>query len=291
VTRLLLRLARPVHLVLLGLTYLLGAGMARYLGHTPAAPAFWLGLVCILLLGAASSWIMEYFRPAEQPIFEDETPVRRLALRRTLFWAFVIALIVSAALLVPLALQGSLTMPALIVLTVGWLLALAYGLPPVRLTDRGLGELTRALLLADVTPAAGFLLQTDELHRLLPMLIFPLTFLALACLIALDFPSYATDQKYGCKTLALQMGWQRAVWLHHLLAAGAYLLFACGPLFGFPFSLLWPAFLSLPLAVLQIVWLNRIAEGNPPVWPFVTALAAGVIGLSAYSLALTFWIR
>ena len=46
---LLLRLSRPLNVVFAALTYILGAGIARYLGVSQDVIVFWLGLGGILL--------------------------------------------------------------------------------------------------------------------------------------------------------------------------------------------------------------------------------------------------
>jgi 1,4-dihydroxy-2-naphthoate octaprenyltransferase len=45
----LLRLARPLHLLLAALTYFFGASVANYLGKPFQTDAFWLGLTAVLL--------------------------------------------------------------------------------------------------------------------------------------------------------------------------------------------------------------------------------------------------
>jgi hypothetical protein len=69
------------------------------------------------------------------------------------------------------------------------------------------------------------------------------------------------------------------------------LVFALVPLLGFPWGLVWPVFLVLPFASIQIIWIQRIARGGRALWKFIVPLAATVFGLTAYLLALTLWIR
>jgi hypothetical protein len=71
----------------------------------------------------------------------------------------------------------------------------------------------------------------------------------------------------------------------------AFLLFAAGPFLEYPWGLLWPVFLALPFAAIQIIWLQRIANGGRTLWNFLIALASATFGLTIYLLALTFWIR
>jgi 1,4-dihydroxy-2-naphthoate octaprenyltransferase len=286
-----LKLFRPLNLVLAALTYTLGAGMARYLGARLAFAPFVLGLAFSLLSLIAAHLLTEYFRPREEPLVADETPEQRERLRIILFQVSVAALGGAALLFVPLWFDGLIALPVAIFLALIGVAALAYAIPPARLVYSGLGELTLSVLLGAFIPSLAFLLQMREPHRLLAMFTFPLVFLCLAFLLILDFPSFALDQKYRRATLLIRLSWQNAVPLHHGLLLVAYLLFAIALTLGFPFALVWPAFLTLPLAVVQIVWLNRIADGAPPVWKFLTALAASVFGLTAYFLTLTFWLR
>jgi hypothetical protein len=87
------------------------------------------------------------------------------------------------------------------------------------------------------------------------------------------------------------LSWERAVPFHNSLIVTAYVLFFAPTLLGISLSLIWPAFLTLPFAIFQIVQLRAIALGNRPNWPLLTATALAVFGLTAYFLTLTFWLR
>jgi hypothetical protein len=62
------------------------------------------------------------------------------------------------------------------------------------------------------------------------------------------------------------------------------------PVFELPLSLLWPAFLTLPFALFQIVQLRGLSLGAPTNWTLLTVTALSVFGLTAYFLSLTFWL-
>jgi 1,4-dihydroxy-2-naphthoate octaprenyltransferase len=95
----------------------------------------------------------------------------------------------------------------------------------------------------------------------------------------------------GRHTLLARLTWQHAIPIHHFMILVAFLLFAGAPFLDYPWSIVWPVFLALPFALIQIIWLQRIANGGRTLWNFLTALAAATFGLTAYLLALTFWIR
>ncbi len=285
------RLARPVFLLLAGLMYVLGAGISRFLGTFSAPSAFWLGLGGALLAQLSMSLLAEVFRPPNDPLLPDQDPAQRRVYRDAALYLSIGALAAEAVIAFLLFREGRLTPPTLLCLGLSLLACVAYAVPPIRFLDRGLGELLVTIQLAYLLPAIGFLLQAGTFHRLLNAIVVPLTFLILAALLALDFSSYAEDLKYGRRTFLERVGWERAAPLHHGLILAAYLLLAAAPLLGFSASLLWPAFLTLPFAVLQIFWLRNITLGARPIWNLLTANGLAVFGLTAYFLTLTVWLR
>ena len=289
--RMFIKLARPLQLLLAALTYSLGAGISRYLGHPVQAAAFGLGLLAILAIEAASFWLVEYFHLPLTPLAKDETPRHRDVLRTSLFQSAAALLTVAGAIIVTLLLARLLPLLAGIMMGLIVLFFVAYAVPPMRLAEAGYGELAMAIALGTFFPALAFLLQYGEFHRLLTFTTFPLTLLALAYLLVDDFPTFATDLKYGRHTLLTRLTWQHAIPVHHLLILISFLFFATAPIMGFPWGLVWPVFLVLPFAVVQIIWLQRIAAGGRTLWRFITTVAIATFGLTAYLMAFTFWIR
>jgi 1,4-dihydroxy-2-naphthoate octaprenyltransferase len=235
------------------------------------------------------SLLAEVFRPHNEPLVEDETPKQKETLRNNALYISIAALAANAFIAFILYTDKTLSLPAFYFLLLSLLLALAYAIPPIRLLNRGFGELTLAVHLAYVIPSIGFLLQARENHRLLAVIIIPLTALALAYFLVINFTSFPSDERYQRATLLRRLTWEHAVPLHHSLIVFSYVIFAVAPLFGF--SILWPAFLTLPFAVLQILLLRNISIGGRPNWTLLTATALAVFGLTAYFLTLTFWLR
>ncbi len=285
------RLSRPVFLLLAGLMYVLGAGIAKFLGEFVSAGAFWLGLGGAILAQMSMNLLAEVFRPANDPLLPDQTREQRRALRDAALYLAIGGLGAAAVIAFILFSEGRLSLPALLCLGISLGASLAYGVPPMRFLDRGLGELLLAFQLSYLLPAIGFLLQAASFHRLLNAIVIPLAFLVLAALVALDFSSYAEDLKYDRRTFLARVGWQAAAPLHHGLIIAAYILLAAAPLLGFSIGLLWPAFLTLPFAVLQIFWLRNITLGARPIWNLLIANGLAVFGLTAYLLTLTVWLR
>ena len=284
-----LKLARPLQLLLAALTYTLGTSIPAYLGKTFNIGTFSLGLAGVLLAQLSMFLLAEVFRPHNEPLVENETPKQKETLRNSALYVSIAALTVTAFIAYLLYINQALVLSSFILLISSFILILLYALPPFRFLDRGFGELTLAAHVAYVIPSIGFLLQAKENHRLLIVIVIPLTALALAYFLILNFISFPSDQKYQRATLLRFLTWERAVPLHHSLIVLAYLIFALAPILGF--SILWPAFLTLPFAILQILLLRHVSLGGKPNWTLLNVTALAVFGLTTYFLTLTFWIR
>ncbi len=286
-----LKLSRPLNLLLAAFTYLLGASIPAYLGISVQLIPFLLGLASVLFAQAGMALLGEVFRPHNEPLIDGETPQQKETLRNNMLYISVGLLATCGLIIFIIFLNRNLTLPTFYFLLSSIILVLVYALPPVRLADRGFGELILAAHIAYVVPNIGFLLQAGENHRLLFVLATPLVALGLAYFLILNFVNFQSDQKYQRGTLLRRLTWEHAAPLHHSLVAFAYVMYALAPMLGFSFNLIWPAFLTLPFAIFQIIQLRAIANGNPPNWKLLTSTALAVFGLTTYFLTLTFWLR
>jgi 1,4-dihydroxy-2-naphthoate octaprenyltransferase len=284
-------LARPIQLLFAMLTYGLGLGLARYLGATQLIEMQFLGGVIVILLLAASSFLTEYFRPPNEPINIGETRKEREELRSIFLIVSASFLASVAFLLYWLSKAGFFQTEAIFITAIFILLALANAVPPLRLVNRGLGELSTSIQISSLSPALAFVFQFGSLHRLLTIYTFPLLLLGLSYFLALNFPAYAEDLKYERKSLLLSLTWQRAVPIYHALLAGTYIFFTAIPIFGVSVELVWPTLLTLPLAAYQIFALQNLADGAKPNWSVFIAVATAIFGITTYLIALTFWLR
>ncbi len=201
------------------------------------------------------------------------------------------ALTADAVLVFLLYRDGRLPPPALFFIGLSLLAIIVYAVPPLRLFDKGFGEFLISIHLAYLIPSFAFLLQFGNYHKLMTVVAVPLTLIAVAVFLTLDFASFSDDIKYERFTLLSRLGWERAVPLHHGLVILAYALFGAGPLLGYSLALLWPVFLTLPFGLLQIYFLHNISLGAKPLWTLLTANAFALFGLTAYFLTIAFWLR
>lgn len=275
---------------LAALTYFLGASIADYLGVALQPDFFWLGLLGALLAQTSMNLLAEVFRLDVEPLQEEETRKERQSLRNNALYVSIGSLAAIALIAYLLNQLSPLSAQTFLFLLVSLLFILAYSIPPFRFVNRGFGEFIHAAHIAYVIPSLAFVLQAGETHRFLNVTI-PLTFLGFAYFIAMNFPSFASDQKFRRVTFLTRLGWERVVPLHHIFIVFAYIFLAITPVFGLSFGLIWPAFLTLPFAIFQVYQLRNIALGAPVNWTLLTATALAVFGLTAYFLTMTFWLR
>jgi 1,4-dihydroxy-2-naphthoate octaprenyltransferase len=285
-----LRLLRPLHLILAALTYAFGASLADFLGKSSSPASFWLGLFAMLLAQAGMSLLSDVFRLDVEPLLEDETRARRQTLRNNILYLSIACVAVIVFIAYILFANDLLPLSSFFFLLLSLLILLVYSIPPFRFVNRGAGEFLLALHLAYIIPSFAFTLQAGEAHRIL-VLAIPLTFLALAYFITTNFHSFAHDQKLNRVTFLTRLGWERVVPLHHIFLIFAYLLLLAMPAFNLAFNLLAPAFLTFPFALFQMIQLRNIALGARPNWTLLHATALAVFGLTTYLLTLTFWLR
>ena len=123
-----LRLSRPLNTVFAVLTYVLGTGIARYLGVSQNVVIFWLGLGGIILVQFSMGLLAEALRPVHQPSENDENHAERVLLRNSALMVSVGGLAAAAFIAILLGQQGALSAVALLFLGLS-LLLIKYLLP------------------------------------------------------------------------------------------------------------------------------------------------------------------
>ncbi|HEY9087514.1 MAG TPA: prenyltransferase [Anaerolineaceae bacterium] len=294
----LIRLSRPYELLIGVFLYGLGGGIANFLGYTIDWTVYWIGQASVTFLQLSSFYLKAYY-DTPQPE-ETDSPVENKPdaprkeftgqlSRQVVLQSALVMMTVGAVLTVLLLWSGSIQPPAFLFLGFAFLLAFFYAVPPLRLVYSGYGELTTAILMANLVPGLAFLFQVGDLHRLVAMLTFPLTVLYLATLLARTLQKYGADVRYNRRTLMVRMGWQFGMNVHNILILVAFLMFGAAALLDLPWSLTWPALLSLPVGLYQMYLVSQMMRGGKPRWNLLNLTAMATFGLAVYLLNLALW--
>jgi len=297
--RLFIRISRPLFLVGGGLAYALGAGIARFLGTPIDWGVYLLGQGFVTILQLSAHYLNEYFdapsdanNPARTPFSGGSGAIGAEKLsRNVVLLAAITALTVLASLAVLMIEYAPVSPLLFLVVTLGFLGAFFYSTPPIKLASSGYGELTTSILVAYLVPAFAFILQVGELHRLVAMAAIPLTALHMAMMLSYELPDYASDIKHNKLTLLVRLGWERGMGLHNLLVLFAFFILGLAAVFGLPLAIVLPAYIPLPLGLLQIWQMRRIAAGVKPNWTTLTLTALVLFASEVYLLTFAFWTR
>ena len=280
------------------LTYVLGVGIYDFLGGSINWNTFMIGQIFISTLQISSYFLKVFFDYQDSPLVFirqeklEKADVNQLRRLRGVFLMTGITFLTISAIFAFFLIQTQVIgISAMILILLFVFLLLFYAVPPLRLANSGYGEIIEAVLFANIVPALGFLFQTGNLHRLLPMATFPITLLYLIRVLTIELPEYASDQKYGRKTLLIRMGWLQGMNIHNIFILLVYLLLALAMLVGFPWVLGWPALLTLPLGIYQIFQIRQISNGAKPNWKILHLTSSTLLGLTSYLLAFSLWIR
>lgn len=291
-----IRLSRP-HFLLGGLLlFALGAAIANYLGVKISLGRYLLGQGFVSSIQLMAHYLNEYYDGPVDNLNENRTPFNAGSgalgpgglPRSSSFYAAVIALTLAGTLAGVMLLIGNVSLMAWIFALLGFLGALAYSAPPLRLSVSGYGELITSLVVSGFVPSFSFSLFSDDIHRFILMSTAPLIALHFAMMLAFELPDYASDVKYEKTTLMVRLGWQSGMRMHDYAILFGVLSFAVAYLNGLPGRVGIGALIVLPLALAQIWQMNRIRRGFPPNWRFFTLGALLLFGLSAYFITLGF---
>jgi 1,4-dihydroxy-2-naphthoate octaprenyltransferase len=288
---------RPMHLLTALALYLLGAGLAHYLGARFEIGLFSLGLVWLALFLEGFFFLGDYLQaPFQESVFPlqpaDRIPgeARDPGSGLVLLYSALGLLTGTAALTAALVVNSLLTAPAYGLMALYFSLMGALIVPGLQLDRTGLGEFAVSLCLVVFPPALAFLPQYGGFHRYLLMAVFPLFPLHLALILSLRLRSYAEDLQAMRRTLLVRTGWKKGVFLHNLLVLSGFLLFGSAVLFGLPLRIAGPVFSALIPAAYLVWYYSGLERGAPARWPLIITLALVVFTLPVYLLLFAAWI-
>jgi 1,4-dihydroxy-2-naphthoate octaprenyltransferase len=293
-----IQLARPFFLLGGLLLYLIGVSIATLSGSTFDPVQFVIGLLLVSSIQLMVHLANEYFdREADRSpagnrtwftggsgVLTTNTIDPKVALRVALICGTV-----SLILLVVIAFQSPwLALLGVLEILAAWF----YSAPPVRLISRGLGELAASMILCFFVPFTGLALQTRSMAipSLLYQISLPLTLIAMAMLIAFEFPDILADTTNKKRTLTVRLGIDRVAWLHHGLVVLAFLIMG-GYSPSTPEGMAGRfVYFALPLAVWQIYRVSWQIRHPQAGFHILTLGAVGLFGLTGFLWLLGFWL-
>lgn len=195
-----------------------------------------------------------------------------------------INLIVAGFLTLILFISYEVRVSLLILLLLGAIAGIEYSLPPLKLSYRGLGELTVTLFNSLPPLLYGYWLQTElNPKELLWFLSLPLALIVFGGISLSQIPDYASDKIAGKRTLAVRFGREKvfklstSTFIIGYIVLVAYLVFTV-----MPQVIVVLILLSIPITG-RLIWLLLKASGGE-------AQNLELVGGLAISLSIWFFI-
>jgi 1,4-dihydroxy-2-naphthoate octaprenyltransferase len=241
----LIKLIRYRFLLIAGLfPYGLGTAIAFYSEKRFNLSVFLMGFMITLLALIGVEAFNEYFdwRIGTDRVFQiNPKPVTKIT-----FWVGMISFFV--AFIISISLMIHLGTAVIIFYSIGFLAALGYLAPPVKLSHRGFGEITIALAYGPLLVLASYYLQTGQVD-IFPFLVSVIPALLLFQIAIMNqIPDYLQDRLVGKRNICVRIGKKNVMKLSGVITIFIYMLIASGLFFGkFP-RIAWLAFAGLPLS-------------------------------------------
>lgn len=273
--------------------FLLGTGIAHYLGNQIKTDNFFCGLGLSLFFLMSGYFLRDYFDLVDKNIKKKENfSNKQFELHKTTYLLIGLAGLTAGSIIsYTLLLSKEINLSGLPFWVVLVLFVFFFGTPPFRLAARGYGEYLISVIIATIIPAFAFLLQVEKLHPLIPLITFPMTFFYLAMLISNGLKNYFGDMLAGRRSMITVLDWKTSMDLHDWLVLGGLTLLAINSLMGLPWNMVWPLMLTFPVIGFTIYELNRIKNGMKPRWLLLDLSSYSGVIIMLYMILFTVWFR
>lgn len=216
-----------------------GSVAAQFFGFNSSPAIFWLGYLWIFFLEVATVFSNEYFdyKSDRQNLYfgpftgGSRVIVEGILSKREVRNGFVIALLLSFVCLGwMMSLLTAPLLPYLIAAGSLFVLAIGYTVPPLKLSYRGMGELTVGITHSFAVLLWGWLVQSGPSASFYPWLLaLPLFLSVLPSITLAGIPDHDADKEAAKKTIAVRLGRKGAAVLalvFTLLAAMVVLIYS-----------------------------------------------------------------
>jgi 1,4-dihydroxy-2-naphthoate octaprenyltransferase len=163
--------------------------------------------------------------------------------------------------------------------------AFFYHAPPLKLSYRGLGELTVAAWYGPLICSGAYLVQRGSITSEMILVSIPLGLLIGNFLLINEFPDHQADKSTGKRTLVVWLGRTAAARLYALVVTAAMLLLVLLPFLGGTPTTVWLGLVALPSAVLAS---RRLSAYPANTSRLVPAQAASLVTFVLYALGAGF---
>lgn len=268
-----IRLSRPPFLTVGAFPFILGTLLAWKLDGVFNAPVFAAGMTAVILIMLSTYHAGEYFD------YEGDRLAHRMHRNRfaagsrvlqsgilsprTALWTSIISFVLAAGIGIYIQ-CGLKTGPYTILLgSLGIFPGFFYSTRPIRLVERGVGEIFIGFCYGWLPVASAFYTQTGYIAPVIHWIGIPIGFTIFNVIFLNEFPDYAADKTVGKRNLLVRLGIERGAMIYSTAAVLTWLSVLITLKLGVSLKALY---LYLPVmalsAVLILMVLNRKYENK-----------------------------
>lgn len=224
----------PFHTVGI-LPFILGTLLSWKLYNAFEPIIFILGVAAVILIMLSTYQSGEYFDYREDQLSKSTFNSRfsggsgvipaRILPRKVALWTSIISLVIAA--LIGLVLQFFIkTGPYTLILGIsGSLPGFFYSTKPIRLVEKGIGELFIGFCYGWLPVASAFYIQTGYIHPIIHWISLPIGLTIFNVILLNEYPDYQADKSMGKKNLLVRLGHQKGIFLYAIVSILALLTF------------------------------------------------------------------
>lgn len=255
----------PFHTVGI-LPFILGTLLAWRFHYAFEPVIFILGVVAVILIMLSTYQAGEYFDYREDALskfvfnsrFSGGSGVIPAGLlpRKVALWTSIISLFIAA--IIGLILQLFIkTGPYTIILGImGALPGFFYSTRPVRLVERGIGELFIGFCYGWLPVASSFYIQTGYIHPVIHWISIPIGLTIFNVILLNEYPDYQSDASVGKRNLLVRLGLRKGILFYSAAAILAFFAFYRSVMAGVPLTALYsfsPFFLLSTFIIFMMI--------------------------------------
>ncbi|MCX5848450.1 MAG: prenyltransferase [Deltaproteobacteria bacterium] len=248
----------PFHTVGI-LPFILGTMLAYKINSAISLEIFALGILGVILIMLSTYHSGEYFDYKEDEISQRSYKskfaggsgvIQAGAMSRSVaLWTSIISLLLAGAIGIILQFVLKTGPYTLLLGFLGAFPGFFYSTRPIRLVQRGVGEIFIGFCYGWLPVASAYYIQTSSIHPIIHWLTIPIGLTIFNVIFLNEFPDYAADKATGKKNLLYRIGKKNGKFLYiafSLLASAAML---ASPFWGIPFKVVY---FYLPVLIISL---------------------------------------
>jgi 1,4-dihydroxy-2-naphthoate polyprenyltransferase len=262
-------LSRPPFHTVGVLPFILGTFLAYKFSGTISLTIFFLGVLAVILIMLSTYHAGEYFDYREDEISQrfyksnfaggsGVIPSGKLP-RSVPFWTSIVSFFLAGG--IGLILQFYLqTGPYTLLLgCLGAFPGFFYSTRPVRLVERGFGEIFICFCYGWLPVASAYYIQTAAVHPLMHWLGIPIGFTIFNVILLNEFPDYEADKATDKRNLLNRTGKKSGVLIYVVLSMLASLAVLFSPILGIPVKVIY---YYLPILIISLFIIIMMLRGK-----------------------------